>query len=108
MPLSRTDECHQCHADLHVCKLCEFYDASVSNSCREPIANEVKNKERANFCDYFKIKPSAFVPGDLAKRDAARAALDALFGNSTSSQTGISQTTSGDKAISDLEDLFKK
>ena len=33
---------------------------AVAKHCREPIAEEVKDKERANFCDYFKPRPGAY------------------------------------------------
>lgn len=80
LPLSRYAECRQCRADLHVCRLCEFYDRRVAKDCREPIAEEVKDKERANYCDYFKIRPDAFAPQKTAEAEAAKAELRALFG----------------------------
>ena len=55
-PLARTSVCRSCDAELHVCKLCEFFDTTVANQCRETIAERVNDKERANFCDYFKPK----------------------------------------------------
>ena len=82
LPLSRFDECRACRAALHACRLCEFYKTTVAKQCREPIAEEVKDKERANFCDYFKPRAGAFVAGKEAEQDRARAALEALFGGS--------------------------
>jgi len=52
----RREECSSCGADLHACKNCRFYDATAYNECREPSAERVKEKERSNFCDYFKFK----------------------------------------------------
>lgn len=80
LPLRRVEECRSCRAELHVCRMCEFYDVSVAKHCREPIADEVKDKERANFCDYFRPTPTAYRPGDESAADRARAELDALFG----------------------------
>jgi hypothetical protein len=80
LPLSRFDECRSCRASLHACKICEFYSLAVAKHCREPIAEEVKDKERANFCDYFKPRPGAHSPINRQEQDQARAALDALFG----------------------------
>src|SRR3954454_1078428 len=79
LPLQRLDECKQCHAELHVCKLCEWYSTAVAKHCRETIAEEVKDKERANFCDYFKPRAGAFSNPSTAA-DRAKAELDALFG----------------------------
>ena len=63
LPLRRRDECPACGTDLHVCRMCEFYDPSVAKSCREPIAEEVTDKERANFCDYFRGRPGVQAAG---------------------------------------------
>ena len=69
-----------CRAELHVCLMCEFYDTSVAKSCRETVAEEVKDKQRANFCDYFRPNDGAYRPGDQSAADKAKAELDALFG----------------------------
>lgn len=80
LPLSRFDECRTCRASLHACRLCEFYLTTVAKQCREPIAEEVRDKERANYCDYFKPRAGAFVAGKDAEQERARAALESLFG----------------------------
>ena len=80
LPLRRTDECRACRAELHVCLMCEFYDTTVAKSCRETIAEEVKDKQRANFCDYFRPSDRAYRPGDQSAADKAKAELEALFG----------------------------
>jgi hypothetical protein len=54
--VSRRDECQVCGSDLHVCLNCVFYDETKSNKCREPQAEYVKEKDRSNYCDYFKFK----------------------------------------------------
>ncbi|MBM4218825.1 MAG: hypothetical protein FJ171_04135 [Gammaproteobacteria bacterium] len=59
-PFARTDECRACRAELHVCRLCRFYDTSKAKHCAEPVADEVQNKERANFCGYFEAAPGRF------------------------------------------------
>jgi hypothetical protein len=80
LPLRRIDECRACGAELHVCRMCEFYDTTVAKSCRETIAEEVKDKQRANFCDYFRPTEKAWQPDDRSAADKARAQLEALFG----------------------------
>ena len=71
LPLLRLEECRKCGAELHVCKLCEWYSIAVAKHCREPIAEEVNDKERANFCDYFKPRPDAFTAMPLARNSSA-------------------------------------
>ncbi|HTT02310.1 MAG TPA: hypothetical protein VMG11_09525 [Steroidobacteraceae bacterium] len=80
LPLRRLEECPRCRAELHVCRMCVDYDTRVAKHCREPIAEEVRDKEHANFCDFFKPRSSAYTPPNTAEVDKARAALDKLFG----------------------------
>lgn len=80
LPLRRLDVCKACNAELHVCRMCVEYDTGKAKHCREPIAEEVRDKEHANFCDYFKPRPGAYQPGNVAEVAKSRAALDALFG----------------------------
>ncbi len=79
LPLLRLDECPACRAQLHVCKLCVEYDTRIAKHCREPTAEEVRDKEHANFCDHFKPREGAWVAGNAAEVEKSRDALDALF-----------------------------
>jgi hypothetical protein len=56
--VGRSDTCAQCMTDIRCCKMCTFYDPKSYNECREPSADRVPDKEKANFCDYFKIAGS--------------------------------------------------
>lgn len=105
MPLSREAECKACHAQLHVCKLCCFYDPRVADQCQEPIADFVKEKERANFCDYFKPDPDAYQAKDFSKGQQSVSELNELFGLKQESNDG--EKTEADKARDKLNDLFK-
>lgn len=103
LPLRRLEECKACGAELHVCRMCVDYDTAVAKSCREPIAEEVKEKERANFCDYFKPRPDAYKPRDETAANSSRAALEAMFGG----QPG-GAAPAADSSRARLEELFKK
>ena len=105
LPLSRFAECKACHAPLHVCRQCEFYDISVANACREPIADAVKDKTRANFCAYLRPHPGAFVAADGAASGKARSELEALFGITQGATPSI--PTGTDAARVALDKLFK-
>ena len=48
LPLRRLDECPQCRAELHVCKLCVLFDPGAYQQCREPTVEEVRDKTRAD------------------------------------------------------------
>ncbi len=69
------EEC-ACGADLHACKCCSFYDPKVYNECRETSADVVREKERANYCDFFQPNGQA---AEKNKRDSLLAAAEALF-----------------------------
>jgi hypothetical protein len=54
--VSRRDECPSCGSDVRVCLNCTFYDEGKANKCRETQAELVKEKDRANYCDYFRFR----------------------------------------------------
>jgi hypothetical protein len=110
LPLRRLDECKSCGAELHVCKMCVDYDTTVAKSCREPIAEEVQDKERANFCDYFKPRPDAYKPRNVAEIARSQSGLDALFGGGKSAATeppSASPATDAERARAGLDEFFK-
>lgn len=51
----RHEECEHCQTYLHCCKMCVFYDTNVYNECKETLAERIVDKEKANFCSYFKL-----------------------------------------------------
>ena len=73
------EACDRCRADLHVCLNCLHHDPSAYNECHEPNAERILDRDRANRCEYF--RPSG----------KTRASED-----------------NRDKALTDLEDLFRK
>lgn len=80
LPLRRLDECPTCRAELHVCRLCVDYEPRVAKHCREPTAEEVRDKTRANFCDHFKPRAAAYTPPDQRAIDHSLTELERLFG----------------------------
>ena len=74
----RADTCRKCGRDTRVCKGCFFYDPSYNNQCKENQADRVVEKERSNFCDYFKpsSKSNSSAP---SSQDSLKAAAEALF-----------------------------
>jgi hypothetical protein len=59
--------------------MCTHFDPAVPRQCREDGAEDVTEKERLNFCDWFTPNESAFDSGRKEEADQAKAALDALF-----------------------------
>ncbi len=80
--------------------MCIFYDTKVSKACREPIADQVRDKNRANFCGYFQPNPK--LPAQQSASTVnVRSAADALFGGTTQSDSATSATRKN------FDDLFK-
>ena len=78
----RNTLCESCGADAKVCLNCEFYDESAHWQCHETIPERVKEKDRANFCDYF--RPSSKGRVGTSGNDIAGTARDdfsKLFGD---------------------------
>lgn len=75
----RSESCPQCNNDLHCCKNCSYYDERAYNSCKEPQADRVLEKDRSNFCDYFQFLSGTrkAEAGDAKKKVLND--LDALF-----------------------------
>ena len=97
-PLSRTEQCKQCGKDLHVCRMCLFFSPGKVNHSQEPVAEKVKDTQRANFCGYFKLNFNAY---DVATKDQqarAQQQLHSLFGM---------EDQSGDQTPTEPGDLFK-
>ncbi|MBI4083320.1 MAG: hypothetical protein HY423_11990 [Candidatus Lambdaproteobacteria bacterium] len=79
-PLGRRDDCPACGASLRACRMCAHFDRMASKACREPVAEEVVDKEAANFCDYFRARPGRWsAAGDRGAAES-KARLAALFG----------------------------
>jgi len=76
----RKDVCPACGRDLHACVQCRFHDTAYHNQCREPNAPLVKDREKANLCDYFEFKGASDADrGYDREKDKARKSLDDLF-----------------------------
>jgi len=65
MVITRSAECPQCNAPVRCCRNCVFYEPGAHWDCRETIPEPVTDKERSNFCDYFRL--AATPSGDNSK-----------------------------------------
>ncbi len=57
--------------------MCLFYDRTAYNECRESQAERVVDKEKANFCSYFKIAAKNQVLN--SDKNEVLSAAEALF-----------------------------
>ena len=96
LPLGRRAECLACGAELHVCRLCRHFDTSKAKQCRERAADEVRDKTRANFCDWFQPKPAALNAASASQSGSGNP-LDSLFGGSPAKPENLDSPREFDK-----------
>jgi hypothetical protein len=77
----RNSTCTACGNPLKICRNCRFYDQSSPHECREPVSEAVKDKESANFCEYFVLTDRENPGGKTREQEHKRArdAFDKLF-----------------------------
>lgn len=88
-PIYRGTQCGDCGRELKTCRNCRHFAPGAPNDCREPSAEPVTEKDRANFCGWFSPAEDAGSSrcagagdSDAAdSADAARAAFNSLFGD---------------------------
>lgn len=109
-PISRHVQCPKCFEALHSCRMCRFHNPDVTGQCEDERADPPTRRESANFCEYFKPRFDAFAPRRSRDADAARARLDALFGNTAGNETADpappTPASPADSARAALEALF--
>lgn len=75
--VGRRDECPHCGRDLHCCYQCNFFEPAYNNECRETQAERVVEKDRSNFCGYFRFGRRDKEVRE--QRENVLSQLDALF-----------------------------
>ena len=73
------DECEKCGQDLHVCKQCQHYDTASYNECKEPSADRIVEKEKANYCDFYSARTSSGASSAGTSKSDLLAQAEALF-----------------------------
>ena len=59
--------------------MCIYFDPLVPSQCREDDAEDVTEKELANFCEWYSPSDTAFSPQQKSEADKARESLEAMF-----------------------------
>jgi hypothetical protein len=78
----RSSLCPSCSRELKVCLNCRFYKKGAHWDCLETIPEPVAEKDRANFCDYFRFREGgAAAAPSPGRREQARDSFDKLFRN---------------------------
>lgn len=101
LPLSRRDECPSCTVHVHVCRMCIYFDPNAVTQCLEDDAEEILDKVKVNFCEWFKPSATAFDPAEAGKEAQAKSELNSLFSDEPAAKPDR------DAATQNAEDLFK-
>ncbi len=99
----RLEQCKQCGCDLHVCRLCRHYAPRYISQCDHELAEPPRDRELANFCQYFKPDPFAYVGREQREAAQAKHQLDALFGGAV---PGDGEEAADDSAAAAKSDPF--
>ena len=100
LPLSTYAECRDCRAQLHCCRQCQHYNPRLRVDCDELRAESHSEREKANFCDWFKLRREFVEPGEKASSVDHQTELNTLFGT----DAGVTETPSN--SHTQLDDLF--
>ena len=72
--ITRSSLCSSCRKELRVCFNCKSYKKDAYWDCAEDIPEQVTEKDRANFCDFFvytnKVDKEKQEKNKKAKNDA--------------------------------------
>src|SRR3972149_5100412 len=79
LEIMRSTACPFCRADLRSCINCEFYSPGAHWDCRETISEAVRDKEKANFCDFFRFKDTASTKQNGKAQDRSKEDFFNLF-----------------------------
>ena len=109
LPLTRLEQCLHCHADLYVCRLCRSWNPRYTSKCSHDHAEPPLERERANFCQFFRPAAAASQNARPTAGDAALTDLEALFGDSqeqTGAEKDSGSMTETERARQALDALF--
>jgi len=76
--VGRRELCPKCTSDVRVCLNCTFFDPAAYNQFLETQAQPVVEKDRANFCSYFRPRMGGSASAGPTKDDLLKS-LDDLF-----------------------------
>lgn len=82
-PVYRNSLCENCGSELKTCHNCQHFVPGAAYDCREPVSEPVLDKNRSNFCDWFKAaddaKSSPIASRKKNSSEAAKQAFSNLF-----------------------------
>ena|SRR5436190_17099426 len=71
--------CPKCNADLHICRMCTFFDPGSRFECRKSLTARIVNKGGRNQCDLFSVRTVVERETSSGKPTDAKQAFANLF-----------------------------
>jgi hypothetical protein len=103
----RNTRCPSCDAYLHACVQCRFHEPTLHNQCLEPEAEFVRDRQKANFCEFFELAGAkAAGRGEASRSEAGKSEPRNRAGQAAGDAR--SSDTRASEARAKLEALFKK
>ncbi|MBF0272448.1 MAG: hypothetical protein HQL98_10330 [Magnetococcales bacterium] len=103
----RSEVCAGCMKETRVCLNCRFHDTGSYNECRETVAERIVDKDRSNFCDFF--KPKGSLPRNETLRASGRNTGNGSGNGNSANNSNKSRNAGGSTAAwAAAEALFKR
>jgi hypothetical protein len=77
--IKREEVCPSCGGYLHCCLNCRFFAGRISRGCSEPQTEEVRDRETANFCDFFVFAEGRSPATSANAASRAKVQFESLF-----------------------------
>ncbi|MFI3257094.1 MAG: hypothetical protein R3Y36_02220 [Spirochaetales bacterium] len=72
-PIAKTAICPHCNADVRCCRNCKHYSKGSYHDCNEAVDENISDKERSNFCEWFSLQPDIQI---INKKNTGNILLD--------------------------------
>ena len=79
LDFGRENSCLGCGKPTRVCRNCRWFAPGRPNDCEEPMAEEVMDKQRANFCGFFEATEDVAESDGKPSAEDLRKAAEDLF-----------------------------
>ena len=92
-------ECPKCHAALHCCKQCTYFEPSTRFQCLKPVPVRISPKDTLNTCELFK-------PRVTVARDGVQAPAPVM--SQAQATANVQEPRNASDARAAFDNLFRK
>lgn len=110
LPVSRHSSCRSCFEPLRCCRMCRHFSEQAEGQCLHDEAEPPEEKERSNFCDFFRPGKAGFDPTRNRGTERAKNRLKSLFADAEEEaeeeNDPVAEESPPDPVRSRLDNLF--